>query len=179
MTGLFDNHDDLDRDAHGAAAAAVACPDDLDLAGYADGRLDAAARDRIESHLAECAECIAAVGDARALEVHRAEAMAFVSAEVIAAAAALVPVKAGSGQSAQARPMGLGREPRRMRWLPWTTAAAASLLVSFIGYQAGLTSSPARADAADVSADVSFGLFAADETGDLDVFAAALPEASS
>jgi len=39
------------------------CPSDNVLAGYIDGALDDAVRSRTESHLADCAECRALIGD--------------------------------------------------------------------------------------------------------------------
>lgn len=51
-----------------AATAAVdttrssACPDEHQIAGYVDGGLEEAARERVELHLAQCSGCLALVG---------------------------------------------------------------------------------------------------------------------
>ena len=39
-----------------------ACPDEHQIAGYVDGRLDAAAREQVELHIADCRHCLALVG---------------------------------------------------------------------------------------------------------------------
>ena len=39
-----------------------ACPDEHQIAGYVDGGLDAAARERVELHIADCRRCLALVG---------------------------------------------------------------------------------------------------------------------
>src|SRR5262245_34980007 len=62
-----------------------ACPSELELAAYLDGRLADAARDEVEAHLVLCAECREAVSEARS-----DEALPFVSAAVIESAKALV-----------------------------------------------------------------------------------------
>jgi anti-sigma factor RsiW len=46
---------------------AMNCPDEQDLVAYADGELDAAARDPIEQHLATCAACSAFVVETQGL----------------------------------------------------------------------------------------------------------------
>lgn len=40
----------------------LACPDEHQIAGYADGGLDEAARERVELHLADCRHCLDLVG---------------------------------------------------------------------------------------------------------------------
>ena len=39
-----------------------ACPDEHQIAGYVDGGLDAAAREQVELHIADCRRCLALVG---------------------------------------------------------------------------------------------------------------------
>lgn len=51
--------------AHGASERPVrsqACPDESWIAGYVDGGLDAAVRQELESHVADCGHCLALVG---------------------------------------------------------------------------------------------------------------------
>jgi anti-sigma factor RsiW len=45
-----------------ASGRSLACPDEYQIAGYVDGGLDAAARERVERHLADCRHCLALVG---------------------------------------------------------------------------------------------------------------------
>lgn len=44
------------------AGPSPACPDEHRIAGYVDGRLDDAARQQVELHLADCVHCLALVG---------------------------------------------------------------------------------------------------------------------
>ena len=67
----FDPHKAEDRTLWQHARAAVwrdgRCPDELTLAGFADGRLPGPQRLAIEAHLSDCADCREAVDAAREL----------------------------------------------------------------------------------------------------------------
>jgi hypothetical protein len=93
----------------------LACPDEHQIAGYVDGGLDAAARERVERHIVDCGPCLALVGllcrerDADAIEP--------------------VPqdVRAPSRAQATSRP--------QRRWqtaTPWAAAAALVLAVPLL-----------------------------------------------
>ena len=91
------------------------CPDEHQIAGYVDGWLDSAARERVERHLVDCGHCLALVG----LLCRERDA------EAIETAPRDVPVHT----SAQAT-----KRPQR-RWHlapPWAAAAALVLAVPLL-----------------------------------------------
>jgi anti-sigma factor RsiW len=92
-----------------------ACPDESWIAGYVDGGLEAAFREELERHLADCGHCLALVG-LLSRERH-ASATEPVSAQVLAQARAREP-----------------QAPER-RWRPapqWAAAAAVVLAVPLL-----------------------------------------------
>jgi hypothetical protein len=66
-----DSADDRDlwrRHTARPVAPASACPDDGTLAAILDGRVSSAERVALEAHVAGCARCVAALGDALRIE---------------------------------------------------------------------------------------------------------------
>ncbi len=101
--------------------ASGACPTELELAEYADGRGPDAQREGIEAHLAACPACLEQVAEARHLA-----ATPEVTSLVLSRAQALVP----------ARPaFGARRTWRRVAG--WAAAAAAIIALGFGGLRAG------------------------------------------
>jgi hypothetical protein len=104
--------------AEGAAerpARSPGCPDEGWIAGYVDGRLDAAVRQELESHLADCGHCLALVG--------------LLSRERDASTAEPVPVQT----LAQARARATQASARRWQVAPqWAAAAALVLAVPLL-----------------------------------------------
>ena len=111
------------------AAPPGECPPLIELAAFADGRLDDAQRAAVEAHLADCPDCRAAIGDV-ATEVFGAETLQFAPGRVIDAAKALV----GRRRRPQA-PAAIARAAGA--WGRWGLAAAASIAISFVGFRAG------------------------------------------
>jgi len=141
-----------------------ACLDASDLAAYVDGRARGEDLAHIESHLAVCDRCLAAVRDARALV---AQPAGIVPTELLSRVKALVP--AGAAQPAAARPkarrrigswVGLaGGEGAWKTALRWACAAAAAALVGLAGFLAGSATYRSRQAAdAKLVAEVSFEL---------------------
>lgn len=93
------------------AGKSPACPDDHVIAGYVDGGLEDAARQRLEMHVADCQRCLALVGFLS--RERTAAAVEPVSREVLAQARALVT-----------------KEPARRWWRSPQWAAAAMLVVA-------------------------------------------------
>lgn len=90
--------------------ASPCCPDEHQVAGYVDGGLEDAARERLELHLADCGRCLALVG---VLGRERDEDLS-----------AAVPVHV----VAQARALVTKGPQRRWRPAPWWAAAATLVL---------------------------------------------------
>lgn len=91
------------------------CPDEGRIAGYVDGGLDAAARQELERHLADCGHCLAVVG--------------LLSRERGASTVESVP----SRTLAQARTRETWAPERRWRLAPqWAAAAALVLAVPLL-----------------------------------------------
>ena len=119
--------------SHDPLAAGSRCPDAEDLAAYLEGTLDPASREPVEAHLADCAQCRAALAETIAFVEEDTSAPAPVEAPrvvpfrrppwraavaaVLAAAAALVLVMRlpwGGGQpELQALMTALAKEPAR------------------------------------------------------------------
>jgi hypothetical protein len=92
-----------------------ACPDEHQIAGYVDGGLDAAAREQVELHIADCRRCLALVG--------------LLCRERDADAIRLVP----DGAVAPTRPRVTKRPQLRWRLAPqWAAAAALVLAVPLL-----------------------------------------------
>jgi hypothetical protein len=147
------------------------CPTDLELAAHLDGHDRAGGRPRVESHVASCAACLAAVDEIRGLLAD--ETVVLVPDAVIAAARGLVPEEASltSGMppesSHEFEPRGSGRGGVR-RWAQWGTAVAASVVVAIGGFHAGSRVTEADQSLADVLAsELLFGLEG--ETGGSDL----------
>ena len=104
--------------ATGAAddvAPAAPCPDEVRIAGYVDGALNAAARERVELHLADCTRCLELVG--LLCRLRHSDAIEPVPLEVVAQARAVAT------------------EQPRHRWRPapqWAAAAALVLAVPLL-----------------------------------------------
>jgi len=142
-----------------------ACPTDLELAAHVDGRDQPDERRRIESHVAACPACLAAVDEVRGLLAD--ETAVLVPGAVIEAARALVP--AAIGATAGPRSGTRGESGWRLRvGLRCGAAVAASVVVAVGGFHAGSRVTEADQSLADVIAsELSFGLEA--ETGGSDL----------
>jgi len=148
---------------------ADACPTDLELAAHVDGRDQPDERRRIESHVAACPACLAAVDEVRGLLAD--ETAVLVPGAVIEAARALVP--AAIGATAGPRSGTRDESGWRLRMgvrvgVRWGAAVAASVVVAVGGFHAGSRVTEADQSLADVIAsELSFGLEA--ETGGSDL----------
>ena len=128
------------------------CPSSIELAAFAEGRLDDDAGGAAESHLADCGVCRQALLDVAAAGAGQ-EALPFAGLPVIDAAKALV---ARSRDRTGRRTLGAIRA---------VGAAAAAIVICFVGYRAGSAwYDPAAilAEEALVS-EMSFGLLAVGE----------------
>jgi anti-sigma factor RsiW len=127
----------------GAGGGSGPCPTPGDLAAFIDGRASPDERQRIEQHLAECDECLAALRDARDV---LAAGPAVAPRRLVARAKALVPAAA----------------PPRVRWrvaARWAAAAAAAAVIALAGFFAGASTYRSReATETRVAREVSFGL---------------------
>ncbi len=158
-----DGHEHHERYEHGlwrrfVAAAELQqaggrdCPD---LASWLDGRASEAESERVESHLAGCAVCRAAVELTRAMDAEAtlpaAPPQVVEAARVLVAAAAISQAPTGS--------------MRIVDWMAvrrvagWSLAAAASLAVCLVGYRIGVGMPAGGSE--DV--DRSLALFGMDE----------------
>jgi anti-sigma factor RsiW len=142
-------------------APSGSCPSPLELAAYLDGRLDDAARDAVEAHLADCAACLTAVREVRRLQVETAETTPLVAPSVLEAAKALVKAPA--------------RRDRADRWRltdwlaisRWPVAAAVSLAICLVGYRLGTGLAGGDGPAqSEIAAAMSFGTFGTAESDD-------------
>ncbi|MEE9130161.1 MAG: zf-HC2 domain-containing protein [Phycisphaerales bacterium] len=157
-------------------ALSAACPGQLELASYLDGRLSAAEVESIEAHLAACPECREAAADARLIVAAAARLRPGAPERVIESAQALVsamPVHRPA--RAQGRPS-LGLKWRMARWL---AAAAASVAICVFGYRTG-TASTASTDLRldQLAMEMSFGVFDPpdEDVGEIELIAALLTE---
>lgn len=102
--------------------AHAGCPDDLQLAAYADRRADAATAERVEAHLAACREtsclCLAAVAAARQPAIEPVPLMAVIAAQNL-----------------------VRERPIRRVWRAsqWAAAAAAVVLAAQLGFNLGVS----------------------------------------
>jgi anti-sigma factor RsiW len=136
-------------------AGASPCPDELELAAWLDGRADADLAGRIESHLAECTDCLRAAEELRA---------------TLAAGPMMPPPQVVE----RAKRLGRGRWRRpAVLWLRagrWAAVAAAAVLVGYAGFTAGAATREKRQAAeAAVVREATFGLTngSGEELGDL------------
>jgi anti-sigma factor RsiW len=126
-------------------AEAGPCPDPRLLAAYIDGTATDAEVQRIDGHLAACPACLATVGEIRSLLA--APPMPAPKA-VLDRAKALVP--AAHVAAAPARWSAIGR---------WAAAAAAAVIVGYLGFVAGHATWLGREALADtLVCETSFGL---------------------
>ena len=145
----------------------AACPGQLELASYLDGRLSAAEVESIEAHLAVCRECREAAADARLIVGATARSRPEAPERVIESAQALV--------SAQSQPS-LGLKWRTARW---PLAAAASVAICVFGYRAGMASTASTDLRLDqLATQMSFGVFDPpdEDAGEIELIAALLTE---
>ena len=150
----------------GSSPAAGSCPSLVELAAYIDGRLPPGDHERIETHLGGCRVCLAAVSEIRvgSAQIPGAE----VPEAVIDSAKALRPAPV---------------YPSRWRLAEWLTvgaAAAASIAVGVVGYQAGIRSVvPESALAPELTTEISFGVMdpAGPDDSELALFGLGLEEA--
>jgi len=114
-------------------AASISCPTDIEFAAWIDNRIDdATRREMIESHLASCPVCMQAVLEVRQSLASQADSLVFVAPEILAAAKALV-----SPTEIDVHVVRHVRLSRSMGIARWSGAAAASVLIGIIGWQAG------------------------------------------
>ena len=157
-------------------ALSAACPGQLELASYLDGRLPAAEVESIEAHVAVCRECREAAADARMIVAAAARSRPAAPERVIESAQALVSaVPVHRPARARSRPS-LGLKWRVARW---PAAAAASVAICVFGYRTG-TASTAWTDLRldQLATEMSFGVFDPpdEDTGEIDFIAALLTE---
>jgi predicted anti-sigma-YlaC factor YlaD len=126
-------------------AQAGPCPDPLLLAVYVDGTATDAEVQRIDGHLAACPACLAAVGEIRGL---LAAPLMLAPKPVLERAKALVP--APHITATHTRWSAIGR---------WAAAAAAAVIVGYLGFVAGHATWLNREALADtLVCETSFGL---------------------
>ena len=122
-----------------------ACPSTMELAAYLDGRLADAARGEVEAHLVLCSDCREALHEVGAIGTD--ESLPFVAPALIESARALVaarPAVQRRGWAAAAR---------------WSFAAAASLAMALLAFQAGASFAGTARPAEDLAArEMSLGL---------------------
>ncbi len=157
-------------------ALSAACPGQLELASYLDGRLSAAEVESIEAHLAACRECREAAADARLIVAAAARSRPGAPERVIESAQALVSaMSVRQSVRAQSRPsFGL-----KWRMARWPAAAAASVAICVFGYRTGtasIASTDLRLD--QLATEMSFGVFdpPGDDAGEIELIAALLTE---
>lgn len=120
------------------------CPDELALAAWLDGRARPELADRIEAHLAECPDCLAAAADLRAI---------LAGSPMLAPRQAVERAKA-LGRTRLRRHAGLWARAGR-----WAAVAAAAVLVSYAGLAVGEGASRSRqAVQAAVVGEATLGL---------------------
>jgi len=164
MDSRMDNSDDRKLWQRFAAAEEAArrpgqpCLDDLTMASYLDGRLDAGRVGAVEEHLAVCAGCRRAAAELRGL---------------LSAPATVMPPAGFEARAARVA------APARRREGPWRRAArisavaAAVLVVAWAGFAAGRkTSLDRRAADAAVAREATFDIEPAGEqvAASVDVF---------
>ncbi|MHC5113571.1 MAG: anti-sigma factor family protein [Planctomycetota bacterium] len=147
-------------------ASRDACPPLTDLAALVDGRLTDDERAAIETHLADCPECLAAVHETHAIRGDEATERTYASPSIIARAKALVT----------GVPEVTVRVTRRVSWQHvgrWSAVAASILATCLLGYQAGAGSVSETAESIDLAAEMSFGAIVTEDeeaAPELDLF---------
>jgi hypothetical protein len=141
--GYPDNSDDRqlwERFSRGRRSAG-ACPTELELAEYADGRASEPRRERVEAHLALCAECVDQVvagmedGLKPALRTQDVPWLVVARAQALVASRGQRPWRAAAG---------------------WAAAAAASLALGFAGLRAGAETRGRGHSGSVVASEVAF-----------------------
>ena len=150
----------------------AACPSQMELASYLDGRLSATAVESVEAHLAACRECREAVADARLIvsSAARAPERVIESAQALVSAVPIHrPVQAKNRSS-----FGL-----KWRMARWPAAAAASIAICVFGYRTGMASTASTDLRLDqLATEMSFGVFDPpdEDAGEIELIAALLTE---
>src|SRR6185436_11958214 len=72
------------------AFSVAACPTQLELAAYIDGRVDEQLAERIDVHLVRCAECLSLVRETRSIQSEQSDSLIFVPPHVLDAAMSLM-----------------------------------------------------------------------------------------
>ncbi|MCP3905999.1 MAG: hypothetical protein GY715_20435 [Planctomycetes bacterium] len=148
------------------------CPPLTDLAAFIDGRLADRERAVVETHLAECPECLAAVRETQALASDESATRTFASPAVIERAKSLVP--AGLPRLAPRRREPGPRVTRRVSWRHvgrWGAVAACLVATCLLGYTAGAGAVADTTESLDLAMEMSFGVINGDEaTPELDLF---------
>jgi len=169
---MEEQHSQADRQLWQRAAGtgrtlSVACPDQLELAVYLDGQLSDPQVESLEGHLADCRECRQAVADARLIVAEAADSTSAVPQHVIRSARSLVRERVQLSTSLN------------WRLTRWPIAAAASIVICFWGYRAGM----AYTDSTDIlpdrlAAEMTFGVFdpSEDDSDEIELMAALLSE---
>ena len=157
-------------------AFSAACPGQLELASYLDGRLSAAEVESIEGHLAMCRDCREAAADARLMFAATSRSRPGAPERVIESAQALVSAVAVDRPARAKSQPSLGL---RWRMARWPAAAAASVAICVFGYRTGTAwtaSTDLRLD--QLATEMSFGVFdPPDEAaGEIELIAALLTE---
>ncbi len=155
------------RAAGAGRTLSVACPGQLELASYLDGQLSDPQVESLEAHLADCRECRQAVTDARLIMAEAAASTSTVPQTVIKSAQSLVRERVQPSTTLN------------WRITRWPLAAAASIVICFLGYRAGM----AYTDSTDIlpdrlAAEMSFGVFdsSEDDSDEIELMAALLSE---
>ncbi len=156
------------------------CLTEQQLASYVDGRADGLLRDAIESHLALCSLCLSDLREIRALLAEGPAEERAVPDRLLAEAKGLVLGRHGARHAVSHR---LARRSRAW-WVEaarWSLAAAASVVICVLGYQAGQKSCAVQQEAApDLVSEMSFGVLSSDGSdSEEEFFALALAERSS
>ena len=157
-------------------ALSAACPGQLHLASYLDGRLSAAEVESIEAHLAACRECREATVDARIIVAAAARSRPVAPERVIESAQALVSaVPVHPPARAQSR----ASSGLKWRMARWPAAAAAAVAICVFGYRTGMASTASTDLRLDqLATEMSFGVFDPldEDHGEIELIAALLTE---
>jgi anti-sigma factor RsiW len=124
----------------------------LDLAGYADGRLDPDDRERVAERLA--GDPVAA-GDVAA--AHVVLAPAAMPEPAIARACALVPGNQPPGDTVMPFPLSRRYRPRLRSMARWGSLAAAMAVASWLGFALGMDTSLSLAQVRQTGEDTYLG----------------------
>jgi len=132
-----------------APSEAGPCPDEMALAAYLDGSAPADEAERVEAHLAGCDACRHAVAELRSL---LAGGPVLATPQVVTRAKSLLPAPTALAAK-------LGRRRTWRRVARWAATAAAAVLVSYGGFQAGSATRIGRnTEQAALVSEMTFGL---------------------